>query len=231
MTEHHDNEGLEVDLDAQRAAKAQRYQQNVPFGLNIWAFTALIALIAAAIVGGAVGGGLGTALANAKSDLNSCTRERSAPAECPTMDNTASEALQTPYIPRPASDVPEVALNCSRNKSDGTSFMIKMGYSFKWYCGVGATSGSEASEGGVIGDFVRIVAYSIEDCLTACATMIENDVQQGTGTECKSVVFNKNMSKEWESRSANCWLKNGTKPRGSDWGFVDDWYAYAERDN
>lgn len=87
MREHHDNEGLEVDLDAQRAAKApevasgyvpekfygpvsvleQRHQQNVPFGLNIWAFAALIALIAAAIVGGAVGGGLGTALANAKS--------------------------------------------------------------------------------------------------------------------------------------------------------------------
>jgi hypothetical protein len=80
-----DSEGLQVDTHAEQAAKAPEvagYNQNghyyvsseyqspapqgqrPPFGLGLWAFAGLVALLTAIVVGAGVGGGLGAALAN-----------------------------------------------------------------------------------------------------------------------------------------------------------------------
>lgn len=90
MHQPQDSEGLQVDTHSQQAAKAPEvaqygpdgnpyylppgYQpssgqkpQNIPFGLGVWTFAALVALLTAIVVGAGVGGGLGAALANAKS--------------------------------------------------------------------------------------------------------------------------------------------------------------------
>lgn len=83
-----DSEGLQVNTDAEQAAKAPEVapgydngnyyippgyhhpQQassdgvRIPFGLGVWTFAALVALCTAIVVGAGVGGGLGAALAN-----------------------------------------------------------------------------------------------------------------------------------------------------------------------
>lgn len=88
MSQHQqlpDSEGLQVNTDAEHAAKAPEvaaYQQNghyyvpaeyqppvaqgqrPPFGLGLWPFAALVALLTAIVVGAGVGGGLGAALAS-----------------------------------------------------------------------------------------------------------------------------------------------------------------------
>ncbi|KAJ4315916.1 hypothetical protein N0V84_008123 [Fusarium piperis] len=257
MHQPQDSEGLQVATPSQTApevaygqdgkpyhlppgyeAQAQQGQkaQNIPFGLGVWTFAALVALLSAIVVGAGVGGGLGAALANCKSDDNcpaatAAPVQTSAPTECPTPEtnNTSADNDTTPYVPRPANEVNLVELNCPKDKSQSSSFKSSKGYDFKWWCGVNAPAGGPAEEGGIISDVSPLIAYTLQDCLNACSAMIEKDENEGSGVKCRSVVFGKRMSDEVGRWGVNCWLKNGTKPKGSEWGFKDDWYAYAER--
>ncbi|KAJ4246388.1 Hypothetical protein NCS54_01225700 [Fusarium falciforme] len=262
MHQPQDSEGLQVDTHSQQAAKAPEvaydqngnpyylppgYQppsgqksQNIPFGLGVWTFAALVALLTAIVVGAGVGGGLGAALANAKSDDNCSAAtaasaapvETSTPTECtaaPETTTTSADNDTAPYVPRPADEVQLLELDCPKDKSEATSFKSSKGYDFKWWCGVNAPAGSQAEEGGVISDASPLIAYTLQDCLNACSAMIDKDENEGSGVKCRSVVFGKRMSEELGRWGVNCWLKNGTKTKGSEWGFKDDWYAYAER--
>ncbi|KAM0438614.1 hypothetical protein ACHAPT_001366 [Fusarium lateritium] len=258
MHQPQDSEGLQVDMHAQQAAGAPEvaptYDQDgkayyippsyqastgpkIPFGLGVWTFGALVALLTAIIVGAGVGGGLGAALANCKSDDN-CSAPSAAPVqtteptECPTPETntTSAENDTAPYVPRPADTVKLLELNCPKDKTEATSFKSSKGYDFKWWCGVNAPAGEEAEEGGIISDASPLIAYTLQDCLNACSAMIDKDENGGSGVKCRSVVFAKRMSEELDRWGVNCWLKNGTKTRGSEWGFKDDFYAYAERD-
>ncbi|CAJ0548607.1 Ff.00g022200.m01.CDS01 [Fusarium sp. VM40] len=252
-----ESEGLQVDTHAERAAKAPEvagYDQNghyyappiynqqqpngvrLPFGLGVLAFTALVVLCTAIVVGAGVGGGLGAAMANKSSD---CSTESvpapSATAEatsCPTPDNTTSSDNDTaPYVPRSPSSVQELELKCPSKKNDETRYKSSKGYEFQWWCGVNAAQGSPAEGGGIVADLAPIIAYTIEDCMEACSAMIQKDEDVGTGVRCSSIVFSKKMSVELENQGANCWLKNASKASGGNWGFKDDFYAYAELDD
>ena len=64
----------------------------------------------------------------------------------------------------------------------------------------------------VVADVAGIFAYSITDCLYACANVnhFTNQWKTGTAQQCKGVTWNYNMAANNASNSANCWLKNGT---------------------
>lgn len=150
---------------------------------------------------------------------------------CPSPDsnNTSPENTTDPYIPRRASSVERLELNCPADFRQRTVFKSNKGYEFSWYCGVNVPAGDPAKGGGIIGDVAPIVAYTLEDCLNACAAMIDRDENRGTGVKCRSVVFDRRMAEMVGKLGANCFLKNGTKTEGGEWGFDDDIMAYAER--
>ena len=56
------------------------------------------------------------------------------------------------------------------------------------------------------GDLFGIIAYSLHDCLTACAKY--ND--QFKSNICDGVVFGSNMTRWISAFSSNCYLKNQT---------------------
>ncbi|QPC72278.1 hypothetical protein HYE68_003030 [Fusarium pseudograminearum] len=196
-------------------------EQRPPFGLGLWGFAGLIAVLTSIIVGAAVGGGLGAALANKSSNSSA------EPTSCPTLDNSTSDTA--PYVPKAASDVTNLQLNCPKTLSDEQSQSFDMNYHFRWWCGVNAPLGEKAKEGGTIFDYVAFFSYSIEDCMGACVNMNTMDDKTHTGLRCRSVVFTTNMSAVITTKQyGNCWLKNGTKAKGSDWEFKKRSIAYAE---
>ncbi|KAF4336700.1 hypothetical protein FBEOM_9446 [Fusarium beomiforme] len=211
----------------------------IPFGLGVWTFAALVALCTAIVVGAGVGGGLGAALANKSSDCSADSVSATAPAataeptstSCPTPDNSTTVNDTAPYVPRAADTVSLLELDCPDNKKDETRYKTSKGYEFQWWCGVNAGQGSPAEGGGIVADYAPIYAYTIEDCMEACGNMIDKDAETGNGVKCASIVFSKRMKAELDNLNANCWLKNNTKLKGGNWGFKDDWYAYAELDN
>ncbi|KAM0344504.1 hypothetical protein ACHAPU_007477 [Fusarium lateritium] len=260
-----DSEGLQVDSHDENAAKApevatynqdghyytppmynqpeQQQQSGVrlPFGLGLWAFTALVVLCTAIVVGAGVGGGLGAAMANKSTDCPTdytCDPSASAPSataeptSCPTVENTTSSDNDTAaYVPRSPSSIQNLVLKCPDKKNDETRYKSNLGYEFQWWCGVNAPQGAPAEGGGIVGDLAPIIAYSIEDCMEACSAVAQKDANTGSGFHCASIVFGKRMSSEIDNQGANCWLKNATKAQGGNWGFKDDWYAYAELDD
>lgn len=68
----------------------------------------------------------------------------------------------------------------------------------------------------IVADIVGIFAYSVTDCLYACANVnyfterYKQDFDGGVMQSCKGVTWNYNMAASNESNHANCWLKNGT---------------------
>lgn len=68
----------------------------------------------------------------------------------------------------------------------------------------------------IVADIVGIFAYSVTDCLYACANVnhftdyYKQNVAGGVMQKCKGVSWNYNMASSNASNHANCWLKNGT---------------------
>ncbi|KAF5021119.1 hypothetical protein F66182_6819 [Fusarium sp. NRRL 66182] len=258
MSQIPDNEGLQVNPDAEAARAPEvapgyhkdgtyysppgyqqpplqpQQQQRLPLGLGVWTFAALVALVTAIVVGAGVGGGLGAALASKSNEECAVATPvaTSEPTECPTPNEGNSTANDTaPYVPRPASSVESLELKCPESKNEETKYKSNLGYDFRWWCGVNAPQGEEADGGGIVGDIAPIVAYTIQDCMNACGAMIQKDDRFDTGANCRSIVFSKFLQEEMENQGANCWLKNGTKQRGGNWGFRADHFAYAEIDD
>ncbi|KPM36711.1 hypothetical protein AK830_g9849 [Neonectria ditissima] len=208
-------------------------QAPLPFGLGIWTFGILIGVVTAITVGGAVGGGCGAALANCHNSDSSPAK----PAEttsCPALDSniTSSNNDSSPYVQRAATSIDLVQLKCPDSFQTPTTFKSNRGYDFTWYCGVNAPAGELGSRGGPIADVAPIIAYSLDDCLNACGTMIERDTKEQTGAKCRSVVFNAEMKAIVKELGGNCFLKNDTKAGGSGWSFEEgETLVYAEAEN
>lgn len=68
----------------------------------------------------------------------------------------------------------------------------------------------------VVADFAALFAYSLADCLYACANAVHfvkqwhQDHEGGNMQSCKGVSWNYQMAQSNSSDFANCWLKNGT---------------------
>ncbi|KAH6980182.1 hypothetical protein EDB82DRAFT_280143 [Fusarium venenatum] len=266
MSQHQhlpDSDGLQVDTHAEQAAKAPEvagYNQNgqyyvpagyeapapqgqrPPFGLGLWAFAGLVALLTAIIVGAGVGGGLGAALANKSSDCSADTLADSEsasapsataePTSCPTFDNSTSDNDTAPYVPKSPSKVVSLELECPEKMNDETIYKANNGYEFKWWCGVNVPQGERAKEGGVVFDYLALFAYTIDDCMEACGNMNQKDDENDTGLRCRSIIFSRLMQSAAEgTQNGNCWLKNGSKSEGGNWGFKDNSLAYAELDD
>lgn len=243
--------GLEVDRAAEAAAKAPEVspwpgqyqaapayepasqQSRLPFGMGVLAFSVLVAGITAIIVGGAVGGGLGGALANCRSTEtptvgSAGSVETATTAECAPSSTATTDVDSAFYSPKPARQVTNLTLPCSEEKQDSTYNSPNTAYGFKISCYTNLGWNSQSQEGGRVVDIAAIIAYTIEDCMDACAQMTRYDGNQKTGAVCKSIVFNRELSDSIRSEGANCWLKNGSKPESAQWG-VDGWtVAYAQ---
>lgn len=139
-------------------------------------------------------------------------RATAEPTSCPTPDNsTSTENATAPYVPRSPSKVENLELNCPDKLNDETRYKSNKGYEFKWWCGVNAPQGDKAKEGGVVFDYLSFFAYSIDDCMEACGNMNQKDDENHTGLRCKSVVFSRRMSMDYDAQNGNCWLKNASK--------------------
>ncbi|KAF4977977.1 hypothetical protein FZEAL_5569 [Fusarium zealandicum] len=246
MAESRDNEGLQVDYGHDNASKAPEaipyYGQNtgyyvpegnrdttphrsVPFGLSIWAFGVLIALITAVIVGGAVGGGLGAALANQNQSecASSNTSDSSQATSCnATSSATADDATKTTaYAPIRASDIANLTLDCPESKE---SQRPGSGYKFDVYCQM---NGPQTPDGPIT-DIVSVPAYFLDDCLGACEEMTRNNKRDKKIPRCDSIAFTRQMNIS-RSDFGNCWLKNGKLDQDSEvWKLKDINMVYAE---
>ncbi|KAM0425769.1 hypothetical protein ACHAPT_009019 [Fusarium lateritium] len=162
---------------------------------------------------------------NANACVSSSSKNEDSPSETQiACTKTAStEPSNTPYAPIPGDQVETLALECPGSKAS-KSFQATNGFEFTYYCNVDAPQDDKTG----IKDMVGFRAYSIEDCLDACAVMTEFNT--GTDFLCDSAVFDRAMSQSMDDhRGVNCWLKSGKKNRGSDsWVYNKPGMAYAE---
>jgi hypothetical protein len=85
--------------------------------------------------------------------------------------------------------------------------------SFDLFCGVDMQNSiaDEANPDLEVADVVAIFAYTVSDCLYACANAIHFEELWDKGfAGCKGVTWNYEMAASNSSNFANCWLKNGT---------------------
>ncbi|KAJ4163233.1 hypothetical protein LMH87_004974 [Akanthomyces muscarius] len=159
---------------------------------TFWLLLVLVFVIIAVAVGGGVGGSM--AVKNAKKSPS----EPSNPSGTPTStsstssssSSSSSAALSGAYVAPTDVILP---LPCS----DATPAVTVAGsvYRFNATCGVDHPKN----------DLLPIVAYSLHDCLAACA---KYNSKWGGG--CKGVVFGADLAKFVAVASGNCYLKNGT---------------------
>ncbi|KAM5365003.1 hypothetical protein ACJZ2D_011263 [Fusarium nematophilum] len=226
MPAFQDSEGLQVDQARLKSpematqhpydpnanhAPVEQKQQRPPFGLGLWNFAALIAVVTAVLVGGAVGGGLGAALANSQNSWNETTI---------AQDGTIL------YTPKPPSQVKNLTLECPEKGPKELNGVN--GYQFDMWCGVDAVPGSLNQEDGEIWDIAAIIAYTIEDCMRACVELTHINTTQKNVKRCESLVFGPTLQDLMTSHGANCWLKDGKKKKGGNWEKEQTAYAYAK---
>jgi hypothetical protein len=90
---------------------------------------------------------------------------------------------------------------------------VQYNTSFDLFCGIDMQNhvADETNPDLQVADVVGLFAYSITDCLYACANAIHFDEQWDDGfAGCKGVTWQYQMAQSNTSNSANCWLKNGT---------------------
>lgn len=120
----------------------------------------------------------------------------------------------TTYIPKKPTEVDRLVLDCPEDFEEATEYTaVKFQTEFRWYCGVDSSGGKDAN-GDPIVDIAPIIAYSIEDCMDACAGVAANFGRRNSGVNCKAVTFRSRMKDFVSGGGANCWLKNGTRTRG-----------------
>ena len=66
--------------------------------------------------------------------------------------------------------VATLALECDEEEEDYRAYRSRYWeVNFEQYCGVSYSTGDEAGEGGPNVDISTVVAYSVDDCMDACA--------------------------------------------------------------
>ncbi|KAJ4177994.1 hypothetical protein NW767_014964 [Fusarium falciforme] len=220
---HDDNAAKAPDAIAQHSPAYNVHEESgrqpttqassLPFGLSVWTFSILIAVIAAFIVGGAVGGGLGAALA-------SC--DKSEPAESTSCEAPRSSGTSDLYAPIPAKEVKNLTLECPGKDEPGS--YSTSGFQFEYYCNMDALPSS------TIKGIASIIAYTLKDCLDACGMINVNNKVEKTGVVCDSVVFNRAMSGAVKVTKANCYLRRGKlEPGQAEWTIYAPGLVYGVR--
>ena len=113
------------------------------------------------------------------------------------------------YSALPPSEVQTLAWGCPNLQSYTTS-TEDYNESFDVICGVDYGNDGAATQGGVVADIVGLVAYSPEECMTACVQMNYFQQRWGFGEQCRGITFGNRLSAGWQTWGGNCWLKNGT---------------------
>ncbi|TXC11046.1 hypothetical protein FocTR4_00007559 [Fusarium oxysporum f. sp. cubense] len=179
----------------------------IPFGLGVWTFAALVALCTAIVVGAGVGGGLGAALANKSSDCSADSVSGTAPAA--TAEPTAT-SCPTPdnstSVNETAPYVPRAAdtvslLELDCPDSKKDETRYKTNKGYEFKWWCGVNAAQGTPAEG--GGIVADYAPIYAYTIEDCMEACGNMIDKDAETG------------------------NG----GSNWGFKDDWYAYAELDN
>ncbi|KAI1822401.1 hypothetical protein F4861DRAFT_389588 [Xylaria intraflava] len=160
---------------------------------------ALAIVIIAAVIGGGVGGSL--AVQNAKS---SCENTHGPAPVALTITNAAPSAAPSATATSTGGPlvVPTgvVKLDCPNITDDINIVLGTDVWVFTPVCGVDYTGS----------DFGGLVAYSLHDCLEACAS---HNHFSGKN-ECTAITFQANQTFYIPTNYGNCWLKSGN-PAGN----------------
>ncbi|KAH8646025.1 hypothetical protein BGZ60DRAFT_570784 [Tricladium varicosporioides] len=185
----------------------RREEQRQICGLRYATFFLTVALVSV-VVGGAVGGGIGSSLASKNKSVNNSqqiistiimTASGTTSTSNPTAASTSiSSPIRVPTAGTLFLDCP----NIDRTTVTITPARSSKSYSFHIACGSEFVS---ASGSGQAIDILPIVAYSLIDCLSACASYNDNLGSNG----CVSVTFNSQLSNV-KGNGGTCWLKNST---------------------
>ncbi|EXJ93822.1 hypothetical protein A1O1_02215 [Capronia coronata CBS 617.96] len=217
-------------VEPQEPAPAPRKPN--PWGLSPLAFGILVAAVTAVVVGGAVGGGVAGAMSSKRSDSSSApvsvvTVTADSSSATTTSTGSSPSATSTTTLPLPSSlqnfVVPEPyyvdTLENPGCSGDNSKIVIQeMNVAFDLFCGVDMQNSIPdlTDSSLVVADVVGLFAYSITDCLYACAnarhfvSLWGQDHEGGNMQTCKGVTWNFEMAASNTSDQANCWLKNGT---------------------
>ena len=144
----------------------------------------------------------------------------------PTSSSATSSSSLIPLYTAPSpSDINLVPLNCPA--LNNTPYTTYYGDTFTQICGVDLQSNVSAisGNGAVIANIVGILAYSVEDCITACSKA-NTYVQRWGGSKCNSISFGSDLSILYPGNRANCWLKNDSLAEGQQ-GFQNQYYMSA----
>jgi len=130
------------------------------------------------------------------------------------------------YIPSPILDVSTLSNPCS--SIDG-KYVIRTGYAF-WpafkqnftqQCGLDFPGTSTAGVTGPLYDTVSIIAYTMDDCITACFNVNMWSAFRGESVVCGAVSWiQRNVAAHTKSYGANCYLKNSIPKGGAAAGKV-----------
>ncbi|EXJ60609.1 hypothetical protein A1O7_04762 [Cladophialophora yegresii CBS 114405] len=200
-------------------------QKRNPWGLSPLAFGLLVAAVTAVIVGAAVGGGVAGAMSgNDSSSSRSNGAATVTITATPTSTSTTATEISTPSLsasPEPSSlenyvvSEPYYVSTLFNPGCPDSNSRIDVQYdtSFDLFCGVDMQNhvADEANPDLQIADVAGLFAYSITDCLYACANAIYfNELWGEEFGGCKGVTWQYQMAQSNSSNFSNCWLKNGT---------------------
>lgn len=185
-----------------------------PFGLGAATFGLLIALVTLFIVGAGLGGGLGGALASARKKGSSTTVTRTAtttifgtPSLSTTATATSASGTYTNFTVPSAQQIDTLFLDCPN--LNNTAYSAPNNQQFTFICGIAYPGGYDSYSGGKIATLSGLIAYTPEDCASACSTFNAYSKEYGNGTVCAAATFSAGFA---EHPGANCWLFNTTGP-------------------
>ncbi|KAF5685383.1 hypothetical protein FCIRC_3441 [Fusarium circinatum] len=166
-----------------------------PLGLSMLGLCAIVAIITAVVVGAGVGGGLGSALASCKNSQVSEAPTASViqTSASPTLTISTSDTTETTeskfYEPKQAAQVTNLTLPNACSQPNGKDdYTTNNGYVFTYTCGFDYPGN----------DIVALLAYTAFDCMHACAMYTEINNGKENTTQCDSIVFNREMAKNYE---------------------------------
>ncbi|KAM0425997.1 hypothetical protein ACHAPT_008626 [Fusarium lateritium] len=256
MATTRDEEGLQVDYNGERAARApepydqnfapggsqyaavagkdappyhagnQSQQQKVPFGLSILSFGILVALVTAIIVGGAVGGGLGGALASCNNDNNN-----SESSESPSGVNECDQSNNS------NNTTDTNSTDTSNDPNNYAPIPAALVSNVTWYCPENGDNGTiRTKDGYKFHSYCGVNAPetgdgNIVDIVTIWAYYLEDCIGACAELSKKNrticdSVFFRRNLNVSKTQFGNCWLKGG-KLKSGDGAWTDYEYGRA----
>lgn len=143
------------------------------------------------------------------------------------------------YAPLPPSNINSLKFNgfCNQNGelTRPSIYNTSGNTQFDLFCGSDFTSGlpalnpSTGATDGRVRDIIAIVAYSVGNCIEACASMNKLAIQVDfQNPRCQSVTFSSKMKTFLSEQGGNCFLKNATLASLNQANDDDSTYVSAE---